>query len=116
MSEITFNDNNNLKYKSRVILGQSEVPKMTKFLIGKGIVKNEKSAQNLLLWVTVSFLLASVYVFAIYVFDVQMFNPTPVQTLEQTPEQIQRIKERRERVERLRQERLNNTTNTQNPQ
>lgn len=82
MSEITFNDNNNFKYKSRVILGQSEVPKMTKFLIGKGIVKNEKSAQNLLLWVTVSFLLASVYVFAIYVFDVQI-GQTNVITEEQ---------------------------------
>jgi hypothetical protein len=49
MPEITFNDNNNFKYKSRVILGQPKVPNMSKFLVGKGIVKNEKQALFIML-------------------------------------------------------------------
>ena len=52
MSDITFNDNNNFKYKSRVILGQAEVPKMTRFLMSKGIVKDEKQATGILFLIT----------------------------------------------------------------
>ena len=61
MSEITFNDNNNFKYKSRVILGQAEVPKMTKFLMSKGIVKNEKQATGILFLITLLCFSLSIY-------------------------------------------------------
>ena len=42
-------DENKYQIKSRVILGQSKVPGMTKFLIQKGIVKTEKTAHTLML-------------------------------------------------------------------
>ncbi len=46
-NNITF-ESDKFKYKSRVILGQTQVPGMTKFLLGKGIVKNEKQAMSIL--------------------------------------------------------------------
>ena len=58
--EISFdNNNNNFNYKSRVILGQPETPKMVKFLIGKGIVKSEKQAGYLMICMTMLFFLSS---------------------------------------------------------
>ena len=57
-NNITF-ENDNFKYKSRVIFGQSEVPKMARFLIGKGIVKNEKQAQGVLFGITLLLFISS---------------------------------------------------------
>ena len=105
-TEISFDEN---KYKSRVIFGQSETPKMVKFLIGKGLVKNEKSAQNLLISITIFFLLISSYMFLVFVFDVNVFNKTPAETIEQKELRIERV----EKAKKLRDQRQNNTTNTQ---
>ncbi len=103
-NNITF-ESDKFKYKSRVILGQTQVPGMTKFLLGMGIVKNEKQANTLLLSLALISLLLSIYVFAIFVFDVQLFNSTPVQT----PEQIKLREEARERFNKIREQRQNTT-------
>jgi hypothetical protein len=106
-NNLTF-ENDTFKYKSRVILGQAEVPKMTKFLMSKGIAKSEKTANILLLSITTLSLLLSIYVFAVFVFDVQLFNTTP--------EQLQLREEARERFNQIREKRQNNTNNTQDIQ
>ena len=110
-NNLTF-ESDNFRYKSRSILGQAETPKMVKYLLNKKIVKNEKQAQNILITITILFLLASIYVFAVFVFDVQLFNQTP----QLTEGQIQQRQEAKDRFEKLRQERQNSTINTQNPQ
>lgn len=102
-------DTDNTRFKSRTILGSPQTPGMTKFLINKGLVKDEKQANSLMIIITILFLLAAVYVFAKYVFEVNLFNKQP----ELTQEQIQRREEITERLEQLRQQRSNNT-NTQN--
>ena len=107
MPDSTFN--NNSDYKSRSILSTSQTPGMAKFLINKGIVKNEKQARGILLTITTISLLASIYIFATFVFDIQIFNRTPQLTEEQ-------IQQNRERLERLRQERRNTTNTTTNTQ
>ncbi len=60
-NNITF-ESDKFKYKSRVILGQTQVPGMTKFLLGKGIVKNEKKAMIILSITTVLFLGLSIFI------------------------------------------------------
>ena len=95
-------ENDNFKYKSRVILGQAEVPKMTRFLIGKGVVKNEQSANVVLTTVTVISLLLSVLIFIVFVFDVN---------LSQKPEINQEAPVSKDRVEKLRQQRNSNLNN-----
>lgn len=57
MPDITFNDNNN--YKSKSILSTSQTPGMAKFLINKGIVKNEKQARGILLTIIMVFFISS---------------------------------------------------------
>ena len=61
-TEITFNDNNNFKYKSRTVLGTAQVPGMTKFLISKGIVKSEGQATNLIMILIIIFMSTSIYI------------------------------------------------------
>jgi len=106
-NNISFDDN--LNFKSRSILGSPQTPGMTKFLINKGLVKNEKQANSLMIIITILFLLVAVYVFAKYVFEVDVFNKTPEPTLEQ----MQMREEAEQRFEQLKQQRSNNT-NTQN--
>ncbi len=60
-NNITF-ESDKFKYKSRVILGQTQVPGMTKFLLGKGIVKNEKQAMSILSITTVLFLGLTIFI------------------------------------------------------
>ncbi len=60
-NNITF-ESDKFKYKSRVILGQTQVPGMTKFLLGKGIVKNEKQAMRILSITTVLFLGLTIFI------------------------------------------------------
>jgi hypothetical protein len=110
-NNLTF-ENNVFRYKSRIILGESRVPGITKFLLGKGIVKTEKTANTLLLFVTAISLMAAIYVFTVFVLDVQLFN----RTLVQTPEQIQQREESRERFNKIREQRQNTLNKTQNPQ
>lgn len=107
-NNLTF-DENKYKIKSRVILGQMETPGMIKFLIQKGIVKNEKTAQGILIAAACAFLLVSVYVFAVFVFDVKLFDKAPVLT----PELIQA---REERMQKIKEQRQNNINVPQNPQ
>ncbi len=78
-NNITF-ESDKFKYKSRVILGQTQVPGMTKFLLGKGIVKNEKQAMSILSITTVLFLGLSIFI--IYT---NFFKEPAVPTI--TPEQ-----------------------------
>lgn len=63
MSELQFEENN-FQYKSRTILGDPQVPKVIKFLLGNKIVKNEKQAQALLLAVVIISVLLAIYFFA----------------------------------------------------
>lgn len=104
-------ESDSIRYRSRSILGVPQVPKMTKFLMGKGVVKNEKQAQIALLSIAVLSLLLSTYVFASFVFDVQLFNQTP----KLTEEQIQLREETAERFNKIReqQNKINNTQNSQ---
>ncbi len=63
-NNLTF-EGDQFKYKSRVILGQSEVPKMTRFLMSKGIVKNEKQATTVLFLITlISFSLSGYIIYS----------------------------------------------------
>ena len=102
-NNISFDDN--LKFKSRTIFGQSQTPGMTRFLMKKGIVKNEKQATIFMFTTSIIFFLLSIYVFIVYVFDIQLFNKTTV-----TPEQIQANRERMEQIRN----RAQNNTNTEN--
>ncbi len=59
MTDLQFEDENkNYTYKSRAILGQAESPKMALALIKWGLAKNEKQAANILLGVSICFLVA----------------------------------------------------------
>ena len=106
-NNISFDDN--LNFKSRTILSSPQTQGMTKFLINKGLVKDEKQANSILVIITILFLLAAIYIFAAYVFEVNLFNKQP----ELTEEQIQTIEEAKVRFEQLNQQRSNNT-NIQN--
>ena len=107
-NDLTF-DENKYKIKSRVILGQAEVPGMAKFLLRKGMVKSEGAANSILVGLIIISLSIAAYVFAIFVFDVKLFDNTPVQTQEQ-------IQSDKERMLQISQQIKNNTNNTQNPQ
>lgn len=110
-TEISF-DENQYKIKSRSILGASQVPAMTKFLLNKHIVKTEKSAHALLLGLTGIFFLAAVYVFAVFVFEVEIGDEAP----KLTPEQLQIIQEKKERLQKIKIQNQNNINNTQSLQ
>lgn len=102
-TDISF-DENKYKIKSRTILGESQVPGMTKFLLDKGIVKSEKTAHTFLTTISLLFFISAIYVFSVFVFD---FNTGNKQTL--TPEQVQE----REKIRTQRQERINNAKKNQ---
>lgn len=108
MSNDIIFDENKYKIKSRSLLGQAEVPGMTKFLMRKGIVKNEKSANALLFAIITLSLLASAFVLMVFVFDMQIGNSNTA-----SPEKIQAGKER---LQQVRQERDLNKSNAQNQQ
>ena len=60
MADLQFEDeNNSYTYKSRVILGQGESPKMVLSLVKWGLVKNERQAGNILLTMSICFLVAT---------------------------------------------------------
>jgi hypothetical protein len=61
---IQFNDENDFKFKSKEVFGASKKPRMVKWLQEKGIVKNERVAQYLLIGVVVVCSLSSLIVFA----------------------------------------------------
>ncbi len=93
-TEISF-DENQYKIRSRTILGTSQVPAMTKFLLNKHIVKSEKSAHALLLGLTGIFFLAAVYVFVVFVFEVELGGGdslTKEQLIENSRKNIENIK------------------------
>lgn len=77
-------------------------PKMTKFLIEKGIVKDEKQAFYVLLGISATCFLISVYIFWAYVIGF------PVKV---SPEQIRQRQEFEERMMRARE----NSNQPQNP-
>lgn len=67
---IEFEENNlseSNRFKSRVVLGIPQTPGMVNFLIGKGVIKNEKQAGNFLLALTCAFFLASIVIFVVFV-------------------------------------------------
>jgi hypothetical protein len=70
-TKISF-DENKYQIKSRSILGESQVPAMTKFLLNNGIVKTEKTAHFLMLSGAGLFFLGAIYVFAVYVLGVNI--------------------------------------------
>ncbi len=104
-TDISFEENK-YKIKSRVILGQTQVPGMIKFLLNKGIVKTEKTAHALLLSITGLFLLAAVYVFSVYVLGVSMGNVDKVADKE-------KIEQAKKRIEEIKKQRGVNTKNNQ---
>lgn len=55
-------DDNNFKFKSRSIFGSSEIPGMTKFLVGKGLVKNETQAMYFMIILIIIFVCTSMYI------------------------------------------------------
>jgi hypothetical protein len=61
MNGIEFNENNEFHIKSRKYLSHYDGTKMGRFLIDKGIVKNNKQAQYLLLGVSVFLLLGALW-------------------------------------------------------
>ena len=101
-NDITF-DENKYKIKSRTILGQAEVPGMTRFLLRKGIVKGEKGAHVFLLGIASLFFAVAIYVFAVFVFDVEIGGAKGP-----TQEELQA---NRDRMEQGRLERRNNQNN-----
>ncbi len=60
ISPIQYNEEDS-SYKSRTILGQPKTPKMIGFLIRKGIVKNEKSAGVLLIFLISICVILTIY-------------------------------------------------------
>ncbi|MES2623040.1 MAG: hypothetical protein V4576_01375 [Patescibacteria group bacterium] len=64
---LELDDSNNLqinRFKSRVVLGQPEHPKVLDFILKTGIVKTEKSALTILILLTVLIFGISIYIFA----------------------------------------------------
>lgn len=59
-NNLTF-ESDKFKYKSRTILSTPQVPGMTKFLMNKGIVKNERQAIILMFAITIIFSGLSIY-------------------------------------------------------
>lgn len=100
-TEISF-DENQYKIKSRSILGASQVPAMTKFLLNKHIVKTEKSAHALLLGLTGVFFLAAVYFFAVFVFEVNLGGSNDSlkkeQILENSRKNMESLRQKRDSV------------------
>lgn len=60
-------ENNSSSFQSRAILGQFRTPKMIRFLVDKGLVKNEKAAGNALVAITVICILLMIFIFYTYV-------------------------------------------------
>lgn len=56
-------DESKFKLRSRKILGAPEVPTMIKFLVTKGIVKNEGQAVSILLVLCVVLVVATYFIF-----------------------------------------------------
>lgn len=54
-------DESKFKLKSRRILGEPEVPVIIKFLVVKGIVKNENQAITLLLTFIITIIMVSIF-------------------------------------------------------
>lgn len=102
-------DEDNSNFKSRVILGAPQIPGVTKFLLHKKWVKDERQATNLMVILTILFLLISAYIFAAHVFDIKFFGAKSTIT----PEQIQANKER---MEMLRNRNIDNNTIQNVPQ
>ena len=57
---INFEENNN--YKSRVILGQEQRPKMIDLVLKTGLVKTDKSAATVLMTLSIVIFVVSMYV------------------------------------------------------
>jgi hypothetical protein len=51
-NNISFNDEDKFKIRSRSIFGTAQTPKMISALVGRGIVKNEKQAMYILFLIT----------------------------------------------------------------
>ncbi len=60
-TDISF-DENQYKLKSRSILGQPQVPGVINFMLRTKIVKNEKQAFVVIVFLTTSFFIASFYI------------------------------------------------------
>ena len=103
-------DTDNSKYKSRSVLGSPQVPGITKFLLNKKLVKNEKQANMFMIVIAILSILLSTYVFAVHVFEIRLFE----KKLELTPEQVQKIDQAKARRERVRQQQGINTNNNTN--
>ena len=58
------------RFQSRVILGRPETPKMVAFMINKGIIKNEKTAGNVLIVISAVFFLSAIFIFGYFVLGI----------------------------------------------
>lgn len=94
------------KIKSRSVFGQAESPAMIRYMMKKGIVKNEKTANGILFGVIIVSLLASAYVFAVFVFDINVGKSA-------VPQETEQIRAAREEIRQRTQQRINNSQSKQ---
>ncbi len=85
MSEVQFEENEDMTFKSRKIIGEAQIPTLVKFLVDKGVTKSAKQAYNLLAICTVVFILVTIIIYAYYILGIG----NPVQTKYETPIELQ---------------------------
>ena len=101
--DVEFNDKNiYMKNNDIYNMRNPSRSKMSDFLIRKGIVKDEKQANVLLLIFSVFILIISIFIFSKYVFRINI-NPGNKSNeselnLDQTPEDIERLNELRQQI------------------
>lgn len=90
MSDISFEDNS-FKFKSRTILSESTVPGLTRFLLKKGIVKNEKQANIFMIFMSIVFFLAAGFVFIVFVLGINDNNRVTKEQIEINRERLKDV-------------------------
>lgn len=91
MSDVQFNEEGGVssRFRSRVILGKLETPRMVKFLIKTGFVKNQKTAGNLLLALATIMFLLSIVIFCYFILgignDISFSSKSSVLKTKQAP-------------------------------
>ncbi len=90
MPDISFEDNS-FKFKSRTILSESTVPGLTRFLLKKGIVKNEKQANIFMIFMSIIFFLAAGFVFIVFVLGINDNNRVTKEQIEINRERLKDV-------------------------
>jgi hypothetical protein len=110
MSDISFETSSQIRFNNIASLSQKESKGIINFLINKGVVKDVKGANNLLLIVSVLVFALSIYIFTAYVFDIN------ISSNKNTEEAGQKVQANKERIQQLRDKARNNINTTQNAQ